>query len=76
FNFDRATGSISPKPVQQISIAATDRIYIPRYGSQMFVFGRSTSLTAYTLTNDGPQNPELVPLAFAPNLLFGDVPRL
>jgi hypothetical protein len=76
FNFDRATGSISPKPVQQISIGATDRVYIPRYGSQVFVFGNRTNLTAYALTVDGPQNPKLAPVAFAPNLLFGDVPRL
>ena len=76
FDFDSATGSISPKPVQQISIAATDRLFIPRYGSNIFVFGRRTSLTAYALTGEGPQNPELVPLSFVPDLLFGDVPRL
>jgi hypothetical protein len=75
FNFDPATGNLSPKPAQQIPIDAADQIYVPQFGSRLFVFN-GARLIAYTLTDNGPQSPELVPIAFPPDLLFGDTPRL
>ncbi|HLW54905.1 MAG TPA: hypothetical protein VKW06_18865 [Candidatus Angelobacter sp.] len=81
FNFDPMTGAISSAPVQQISIAATtNRVYIPRYGSRVFIYDvfdhSATNLTTYALTGDGPQNPQQVGFSFSPDLLFGDVPIL
>ena len=75
FNFNPMTGKISPQPAQQIRIETDDHIYIPRFGSRLFVFN-ATRVIAYTLTGNGPQNPESVPLAFPPQMLFGDTPRL
>ena len=77
FSFNLMTGAISSEPTQQISIAATtNRIYIPRYGSRVFIYDLfdhvSTNVTTYTLTDDGAQNPQQVGLAFSPDFLFGD----
>ena len=76
FTFVPTTGAISSAPVQQIPIGAIDRIYIPLNGSRIFDLSNSASLIMYTLTDEGPQNPQPVGLAFTPDLLFGDVPRL
>lgn len=73
FNFNPATGKVTPKPVQQIPIEVADHIYVPRFGSRLFVFN-GARVIAYALTDNGPQNPELVPVAFPPALLFGDTP--
>ena len=75
FKFNPATGNVSPQPIQQVPIEATDHIYVPLFGSRLFVFD-GARLAAYTLTNNGPQDPQLVPIAFPPDLLFGDIPRL
>jgi hypothetical protein len=84
FNFDPATGNVSPQPLQQVPIETTDhtfvpltgsRLFVPLFGSRLFVFD-GARLAAYTLTNNGPQDPQLVPIAFPPDLLFGDVPLL
>ncbi|PYY04049.1 MAG: hypothetical protein DMG64_05740 [Acidobacteria bacterium] len=76
FTFDPMTGAISSAPVQQIPVGATDRIYIPRYGSRIFVLGKSSSLMIYALADERPTNPQTEILAFTPDLLFGDVPKL
>ena len=75
FTFNPATGKISPQPVQLIPIENKDHIYVPRFGSRLFVFN-ADRVIAYTLTGNGPENPQSVPLAFPPQMLFGDTPQL